>query len=244
VAPAGVSTPPADFAGSGQPTPTPFENDPREGAHERRGRDRHDPGDADAAGDAPPDTVAAFARPDAHDRTGHDLNRRDRHAEQGGAEDDDRGRRLRGEAVNGLQVGDPVAHRLLRVVRAVAEGHEAGGEHPEALEQSPQQPAGGVAEDPEEGDQQAEGAGEPDQKRGDARDHDLVEHAAPIDRGKHRDPDIVPHGIPAGPRRRRPRVLLGAPAPTKRPPRPSGGLSPGRGSPWRRVRPLNTLALR
>src|SRR5215211_4039360 len=79
---------------------------------QRRGRDGDDPGDEDAAGDAPAHGGDAPRRADADDRPGDGVRRRDRHAELGREEQRDGAAGLGAEALHRRQAGDLRAHRL------------------------------------------------------------------------------------------------------------------------------------
>ena len=94
-------------------SPSDVEDEPGERADEAGGGDGQDPGDEDAAGDAPADAADALARADAHDRARDDVGRRDRHRRSGPSPRRiGRRGRLGREAVDRLQLGDALAHRL------------------------------------------------------------------------------------------------------------------------------------
>src|SRR3954452_14790315 len=91
--------------------PERVEDDPRHRAEDGRHGDGQDPGDEYATGDAPSDGSGALARADAHDRARDDLRGRHRHPEMRGSEEDRGAGRLRGEPVDGFELGDSLAHR-------------------------------------------------------------------------------------------------------------------------------------
>lgn len=64
--------------------------DVRQGAHDSRAGNGHDPGRDHLPGDAPVDSFDALCRTDTHNRPGNDVCRRDGQVQQGGREDDDR----------------------------------------------------------------------------------------------------------------------------------------------------------
>ena len=73
------------------------------------------------------------------------------------------------------------AHRLLGVVRAVAQGHVGRGDDLESAETIVHQVRVGMDEDVQQDDHQAEADDQAKDGRADQRDHDLRDEVAPLD---------------------------------------------------------------
>ena len=97
--------------------------------------DRREPGPHDPAGHAPAHRREPARRADAHDRAGDGVRGADADAERGGGVDRDRGARLRGEAVHGLELRDLAAHGVddapAARERAEPDRGVGGDHHPE-----------------------------------------------------------------------------------------------------------------
>ena len=89
-----------------------IEDDPGEGGQDPGRTGESGPRRRGCAGRRPSARAHALARADTHDRARDDLGRRDRHPEVCGREQDRCGGRLGGEAVDRLELRDPLAHRL------------------------------------------------------------------------------------------------------------------------------------
>ena len=84
----------------------------RRAGHQARRGDRQDPGGHDVAGDAPADAESRLLEPTPMIAVEITCVVETGSAEVGRAEDDRRGRRLRGEAVDRVELDDLLAHRL------------------------------------------------------------------------------------------------------------------------------------